>query len=308
MRNTEAGITVADVAEPEGPGVRVHIRAAGICGSDLEMTRLGPMPNTLGHEFAGLLDDGTAVSVVPSIPCLACDRCRAGAHQQCAHVLDVAYGITCDGGMADEIVVDPWCLAPLSSGTRVEDAALVEPIAVALHACNRGHVQPGARVAVVGAGTIGLLTAAVARTLGAEVAIVARHDAQRAAAEALGASLDPGRSYDVVVEAAGSASAFDDAVGRCAHGGTVVLVSTTWEPISVSFLRAQMGEVTLVPAFVYGEARGEREFDTAAALLASHPEWAAALITHRFPLTDAREAFRVAADRAHGALKVVLEP
>ena len=113
---------------------------------------------------------------------------------------------------------------------------------------------------------------------------------------------------DVVVEAAGSATAFDEAVGRCARGGTIVLVSTTWEPITVSFMRAQMREVTLVPAFVYGEAGGAREFDTAAAMLASHSEWAGALITHRFPLADAREAFRVAADRAHGALKVVLEP
>ena len=308
VRNTEAGITVIDVAEPEGPGVRIRVRAAGICGSDLSMTKLGPMPNTLGHEFAGVLDDGTAVAVLPASPCLRCERCRAGAHQQCAHVFDVACGITCDGGMADAVVVDPWCLAPLAHGVRVEDACLVEPIAVALHACNRGGIQAGTRVAVVGAGTIGLLAAAVARDLGADVAIVARHDAQHRAAEALGISLEPGRAYDVVVEAAGTASAFDDAVGLCARGGTVVLVSTTWEPVTVSFLRAQMHEVTIVPAFVYGEAHGVREFDTAAALLASHPEWAKALVTHRFPLAEARDAFRVAGDRAHGALKVVLEP
>jgi len=97
-------------------------------------------------------------------------------------------------------------------------------------------------------------------------------------------------------------------VRACRQAGTIALVSTTWEPISISFLNAQMREVTIVPAFVYGEAHGHREFDTAATISAAHPEIAAALITHRFALDEAPRAFAVAGDRAHGAIKVVLHP
>ena len=109
-------------------------------------------------------------------------------------------------------------------------------------------------------------------------------------------------------EAAGTSSGFDDAVRACRRSGTIGLVSTTWEPISISFLNAQMREVTIVPAFVYGEAHGHREFETAATIAAAHPEIAAAVITHRFGLDEAPHAFAVASDRAHGAIKVVLHP
>ncbi|HET9731031.1 MAG TPA: alcohol dehydrogenase, partial [Acidimicrobiia bacterium] len=94
----------------------------------------------------------------------------------------------------------------------------------------------------------------------------------------------------------------------CRRLGTVLLVSTTWEPIAVSWLTAQMRELTLVPAMMYGHAHGAREFDTAAQILAVHPEIVDALITHRFGLDDAPHAFAVAADRAAGAIKVVLHP
>jgi threonine dehydrogenase-like Zn-dependent dehydrogenase len=164
------------------------------------------------------------------------------------------------------------------------------------------------RVGVIGAGTIGLLTAAVARHLGAEASIGVRHDPQRRAAEALNVAVGLARDCDVAFEAAGTSSGFDDAVRACRRGGTIGLVSTTWEPISISFLNAQMREVTIVPAFVYGEAHGEREFETAARIAAVHPELAPAIITHRFGLDEAQYAFEVAADRAHGAIKVVLHP
>ena len=87
-----------------------------------------------------------------------------------------------------------------------------------------------------------------------------------------------------------------------------MLASTTWEPIAVSFFRAQMREITIVPAFVYGEAHGESEFAAATRILAAHAEIPAALVTHRFALDDAAEAFAVAADRRAGAIKVVLHP
>jgi threonine dehydrogenase-like Zn-dependent dehydrogenase len=217
-------------------------------------------------------------------------------------------GVFDDGGMADEVVVDASCVVPLRPHVAVEDASLVEPIAVALHACNRVGIEAGMRVGVIGAGTIGLTCGLVAAHLGADVSLVARHDAQRRAAEAIGLRLDRPRNCAVVLEAAGTSAGFDDAARACRRAGTIGLVSTTWEPIEISFLNVQMREITIVPSITYGEMHGQREFDTAADILGAHSELAPALITHRFGLDDAPHAFAVAADRAAGAIKVVLHP
>jgi len=308
VRNTDAGIRVVDVDVPDREGTHVHVRAAGICGSDLEMVRTGLAAGTLGHEIAGVLDDGTEVAVHPFVSCGECEQCRNGRSQLCRDVTATMLGVFTDGGMAEQVVVPASCLVPLAPGLAASDASIVEPLAVALHACHRAGVEAGMRVGVIGGGTIGLLSATIARHLGAEVAIATRHDAQRQAAEALGIARSAPRDCDIVFEAAGTSSGFDDAVRACRRSGTIGLVSTTWEPIPISFLNAQMREVTIVPAFVYGEAHGHREFDTAATIAAAHPEIASAIITHRFGLDEAPHAFAVAGDRAHGAIKVVLHP
>jgi threonine dehydrogenase-like Zn-dependent dehydrogenase len=308
VRNTEAGIRVLDVPVPDGPGVRIRVRSAGICGSDLEMVRTGLAAGTLGHEIAGVLDDGTEVAVHPFVPCGECAQCRAGRNQLCRETTATMLGVFTDGGMAEEVLVPESCVVPLPAGIGVDDASLVEPLAVSLHACNRVGIEAGMRVGIVGAGTIGLLTGAAARHLGADVSIVPRHDAQRRAAETIGLALTEPRDCDVVFEAAGTSSGFDAAVRACRRAGTIGLVSTTWEPIPISFLNAQMREVTIVPAFVYGEAHGHREFDTAATIASAHPEIIPAVITHRFGLEEAPHAFDVARDRAQGAIKVVLHP
>jgi threonine dehydrogenase-like Zn-dependent dehydrogenase len=115
--------------------------------------------------------------------------------------------------------------------------------------------------------------------------------------------------YDVVIEAAGTSSALAEAVERCRPGGTVVLVGTYWD--SGTELPGQMlsmKEITLVPSSMYGRVGPSRDFEVAASILADRPEIGGALITHRFPLDAAVEAFAVARDRAAGAIKVVLEP
>lgn len=309
VRNTPEGtVHVVDYAGAERDGVRVRVRAASICGTDLELIRLGPLPFVLGHEFAGELDDGTPVAVQPLVFCGHCDRCLAGEGQQCHTALSTGYGLGSDGGMCDETIVDPSTVVPLPAGLSPTDASLVEPTAVALHAAHRVSVEAGQRVAVVGAGSIGLLCGAVARHLGADVSIVARHPAQQVAAEALGLQVGASGEHDVVFEAAGSQSAFDAAVELCRRGGAIGLVSTSWQPITVSFVGAQVKETSLVPAIVYGHHCGEREMDAAAAVLGTHPEIAPAIVSHRFGIDDAAEAFRAAGDRAAGAIKVVLEP
>jgi threonine dehydrogenase-like Zn-dependent dehydrogenase len=265
-------VEVVDVPAPRGIGVRVRIRSAGICGSDLHL--LGsdfPLDHTLGHEMAGLAPDGTAVAI------------------------------------AEQIVVPERCLVRLPAGVAAEDACLVEPLAVAIHGLRRAGLRGDQRVAVVGGGSIGLCAVAGATSAGAEVGLVARHPAQREAGRRLGAREAQG-SYDVVVDAAGSRDALAHALGLCRPGGILVLVATYWEGLELPGFDLCAKEVSVVPASLYARAGVARDVDVAAGTLAARPEIAQCLITHRFPLDAAAEAFAAARDREAGAIKVVLEP
>ncbi|MGZ4704669.1 MAG: zinc-dependent alcohol dehydrogenase [Acidimicrobiales bacterium] len=309
VRNTDAGIEVVDVA-PVEPGdglVRVRVRSSGICGSDLHLIEWGPMPVTLGHEFAGLLDDGTEVAVQPQTPCLECDLCRAGDDHLCRTLLSRTHGVSIDGGLADEVLVDPRAVIPLPPGVSLDDAGLVEPLAVAVHAAHLAPIEAGQRVLVIGGGSIGLSAVAALLHRGVAPDLFARHAHQVEAGARLGGAATLGADYDVVVDAAGSQAAVDQAFELVRPGGTVVAMATYWAPVQVG-LAMTTKEVRFVASSGYGHHHGAREFAVAADLLAAVPELPDALVTHRFGLDDAPEAFRVAGDRAAGAIKVQLSP
>lgn len=308
IRNTADGILVADVAEPDGQGVLIEVRAAGICGTDLKFVELGPQPQTLGHEIAGVTEAGDAVAIEPLVPCGSCEYCDEGSYHRCREVARQSYGVGVDGGMADYIRVEERCLVPLPAQVDVGNACLVEPLAVALHGWVRASLGADQRVAVIGAGTIGLVSAATAVHIGAEVAVGARYPHQQQAAEALGGRPELERGYDVVVETTASAAGLDQAVRICRRGGQVVLLGSYFAPVDVPLTALTLKEVSLVPAMTYGCTSTGREIDEAASILGACPEMADTLISHRFGLDDAAEAFRVANDREAGAIKVVLEP
>jgi threonine dehydrogenase-like Zn-dependent dehydrogenase len=309
VRRTANGVTVIEVPEPDAAGQTLTVSAAGICGSDLHLVELGPLPFTLGHEFAGVLDDGTPVAVDPGTPCGVCDQCRGGAHHRCRTGSERTLGVAVDGGMAERIVVREGAVIPLPVGLNPVDACLVEPLGVAVHGLRIADVTAATRVAVVGAGAIGLAAVAAARGVGcADVGLVARHTHQQVAGERLGATIVGDGEYDVVVEAAGTETALATAAGLCQPGGEVLFLSTHWQPVPVPGIVALMKELTFRWSYTYGTHPGGRDLDDAAALLARDPEIAATLVTHRFPLDEAPAAFRVAADRGRGAIKVVLEP
>jgi threonine dehydrogenase-like Zn-dependent dehydrogenase len=307
--NTERGIEVLDVPDPDpSVGVRVAVRSAGICGSDLHMIGFGPIPFPLGHELGGVLDDGTAVAIDPNDPCGTCDQCTSGNGHRCRSMAQRARGTGTAGGMADAIVVEESALVPCPNGLGAADACLVEPVGVAVHGLRIAELAPGERVAVVGAGSIGLSAVAAARPTAGEVALVARHEHQRAAGERLGATSEVAGEYDLVVESAGTEDALATAAELCRPGGVVLFLSTHWVPVAIPGIPALMKELGFRWAITYGSSDGRRDLDDAAAILGANPTIADVLITHRFPLDDAAEAFRVAADRAAGAIKVVLEP
>ncbi len=304
VRNASPTVEVVEIDEPDGEGELIRVAATGICASDLTYLRFGST-QIAGHEFAGTLQDGTTVAVEAIFGCGSCPQCELGNYNRCERGLQ-GLGMSDPGGMCEWFRAPQRALVALPAGLDVRDASLVEPASVARHACHMGTVGPQTRVAVVGAGAIGILAAAAAQSMGApEVAVEARHPHQHEARERIGASVASG-GYDVVLETAGSESGLHRAVDLARPGATVVHLGVygdiAW-PMQASFMK----EVALRPSLGYCGHHGRREFAESADLLVARPELVEMLITHRFPIEDAPEAFRVAQDRSQGVFRVVVD-
>jgi 2-desacetyl-2-hydroxyethyl bacteriochlorophyllide A dehydrogenase len=308
VRGVEGGVKVVDLDQPPGIGELLQIKSASVCGSDLSYLTFGTRA-VLGHELAGVRADGTPVVVEAIYGCMECEQCLSGAYNLCPTHPERALGISADGGMSEQFRAPTARLVALPPGLDLRDASLVEPTAVSWHALRLADTKPGKTVAVVGAGALGLLAVAGARRMGAEdVAIEARHHHQIEAAEQLGGRVGTEGRYDVVVEAAESAASLARCIELVAPGGTIVVLGVHFRPIELDWMPLFHREARLIPSLGYCRHEGGREMEEAAAMLANDPGIARAVITHRFPLEDAVEAFRVAGDRAAGSIRVVLEP
>lgn len=305
-------VVVGERPAPSGSGVVVRVRGCGICGSDLAILDSGfPVSGTPGHEIAGELADGTPVAIEPIAPCGGCRYCRTGDYQVCVHGVSMVYGVGKDGGMAEQILVEPRCIVPLPRRIDATTGCLVEPLAVAVHGVRRAGIDGSQRVLVVGGGSIGLAAVAAATATRAHVALVARHPAQIAAGRLLGAEIvesGAGGDYDVVLECADSASAIATACEAIRPNGKLVMLASSWGSVELPGLVVAAKELEIVMSTMYGRAGSVRDVEAAATILADREEVAQALISHRFPLARAAEAFETARDRKAGAIKVVLEP
>jgi 2-desacetyl-2-hydroxyethyl bacteriochlorophyllide A dehydrogenase len=308
--NTADGVVVRGLPDVETDGgVRLRVSSVGICSTDLWVMRQGPSPFVVGHEFAGYLDDGTLAAAYPLMRCHDCDQCARGAFNRCRRVFEGSLGLGAHGGMCDELMVSADTLVVLPESLRPEDAGLVEPFAVAIHALERIGPRPGRRIAVVGGGAVGLTLAAVARHAGHDVSVVARHRHQIAAAEQLGLSVGVGGEYDVVVDAAGTESGLNHAAELLAPGATLLLLGI-YPPAGITFpaLALMMKEAHVLTSTAYCFNSRRNDFTAAAEFLAGNPGVIDAIVTHRYPLGDAPAAFDAARDRAGGTIKVVVNP
>jgi threonine dehydrogenase-like Zn-dependent dehydrogenase len=306
-----SGIEVVDVAEPAlaPTDVLVRVAAAGICGTDLHLMAAGMIAGlTPGHELAGHAPDGRPVAIEPVVTCGTCEYCLRGDSSICDDALAGLIGVGTDGGMAESVAVPEHLIIELPPGLDVADASLVEPTAVSVRGLQLCDLRAGAHVAVVGGGSIGLCAVAVARSMGATVELHARHDHQRAAGERLGADEPSDRPCTLVVDAAGTTGSLAESVERCSPGGTVLALATYWDDTELPGLALSSKELRLQSSIIYGRTRGFRDMDLAAGIVASNGELARAIITDRFPLEGAPEAFARAAERSSGAIKVVIEP
>lgn len=336
VRSIDGKPQVVDVPAPSGEGIRLKVKSSGICGSDLHMLDLGIFgPDfTIGHEFAGLLEDGTPVAIEPVLYCGDCVPCDRGDYNLCHRAGTDVLGFGNDGGMAEEVLVAPEQLVRLPDEDLVKDACLVEPLAVCARALRLAGLDGKAnvvseagsppKVAIVGGGTIGQCALAVARHAGAPATLIARHDSQREAGLRLGAEVPdaevseadspdaaaalPESSFDIVVDAAGTPDALQLCARLAAPGAAMSLVSTYWSGLELPGIEICMKEIRLYPSIMYGRYDNTRDADHAAKVLAANPEIPKAIITHRYPLDAAPEAFATARDRSAGAIKVVLTP
>ena len=308
VRGTGSGVGVVDVDEPPGAGSLLTMQSTSVCASDLLYVRLGSQ-RILGHELAGLREDGTPVVVEALYGCMQCAQCLRGRYNLCPTHGERALGVTADGGMAEQFRAPAERLVAVPPGLDVRDAPIVEPASVSWHAVRLADVGPEKRVAVVGAGALGLLAAAAARRMGArDVALEARHPHQRQAGERIGARVGADGLYDVVVEAAGSVESLARAIDLVAPRGTVVVLGVHLGNVELNWMPLFHREAQVIPSLGYCRHANGREMEDAAAMLAADPEIARTIITHRFPIEDAHEAFRVAGDRASGAIRVMIEP
>jgi L-iditol 2-dehydrogenase len=314
-------VRVADEPTPEPkPGESlIRIEAVGLCGSDLHWFEDGAIGDAIlaapvvpGHEFAGTAETGPhrgqRVAVDPALPCGRCRMCLEGHHNLCPHTAFAGHADR-DGGLQRHLAWPDAALHPLPGDLDATTGALLEPLGVAIHAFDLGHVPLADAVAVLGCGPIGLLIAQVARAAGARVVVATdplphrREAALRAGAEQAVAPEDlPDTQVDVAFEAAGAQQAVDQALQLARPGARVVLAGIPGDDrTSFSASLARRKGLTLVMA-----RRMKAVYPRAVALVQSgrvELDW---LVTHRFPLERSAEAFATAAARR--GLKVVIEP
>ena len=325
-------VDIREAGSPSpGPGeVSVRVRACGICGSDLHFYHgaFPANPNVSpGHEFAGEIEElgegvgglerGQRVVVEPITRCQDCAYCRTGRYHLCArHVL---LGTFAPGGLAEYVAVPAYTLYPLPEDLDFELGALVEPLAVAVHGLHIVGLALGERVLVLGSGTIGLFSIMAARAAGAsDVIATYRHEHQGEAALSVGASrvilesemtgLEK-EGIDVVVETVGgSAPTPAQALGVVRPGGRISVLGLFPGAVQLGGLALILKEVTVAGGITYCRPGEQSDFDVAIRILRSEPERTRALITHRFPLKEAGEAFATAADKGTKSLKVQVVP
>jgi len=314
-----------------GPGESLlRVTAVGLCGSDVHwfseagigdarLTR----PLVLGHEFVGVIESGERrgerVAVDPAVPCGACEFCLEGNPNLCTALRFAGHGAE-DGALREYMAWPTRCLHPLPDSLTDADGVMLEPLGVAIHAVDLGHVKPAMTVGVFGCGPIGLLVLQVTRVAGATHLIATdklphRLEAARSVGatavfqaadgqevtDVVGATANR-RGVDVAFEAAGENEAVETAIATARPGGRVVLIGIPADDRTA---------FTASPARRKGltiklSRRMKHVYPRAIRLVESGMVDVRSLVTHRFPLEEIDQAFSVA-ERREG-LKVIVEP
>jgi len=302
----------------------LQVKAVGICGSDLHWVAEGGIgdarlecPLVLGHEFAGILENGQRVAVDPAIPCRKCEFCLHGHPNLCPEIRFAGHGDV-DGALREVMAWNKKCFFPIPDSLTFADGAMLEPLGVALHAVDLAHLKVGMTVGVFGCGPIGLLIIQLTKLSGAVNIIATDKLPHRVeAAMAFGAhhaflvedrledgllrGATGGRGVDVAFEVAGDQGTVDDAFTTVIPGGKVILVGIPGDD-NTSFAASVARHKGLTIKLVH---RMKHTYPRAIDLVSRGLVEVRSLETHRFPLVRAAEAFAVAQRRE--GIKVIIE-
>ncbi len=317
------------IPNPEGGKVLVQVTSVAICGSDLHWLNEGGIgdakithPLILGHEAAGIIASGphkgTRVAIDPAINCGECKYCQEGNPNLCQNMRFSGHGLQ-DGALREYMSWPEKFLFPIPDALSLNDAAMLEPLGVAIYAMDIANIKPGIRAGVFGCGPIGLLIIQLARAMGATQIIAAEKLPHRLeAARACGATdtfliqseedvpdffkITEGEGVDVAFEAAGSNHALQCAIQAAGYGTTIILVGIPNDDehrLTASQVRRKELTFKLCRRMKHTYPRAIRLAEQGLVDLKS-------IVTHRFSIDEFQEAFSVAANRQ--GLKVIIEP
>lgn len=317
-----------DPVRAEGE-VLVRIRHVGICGTDFHILAgrhpFLDYPRVMGHELSGLVEDaprdsalkpGDPVYVVPYLACATCAACRKGLTNACMAIR--VLGVHTDGGMAERLSVPAANVIP-TGGIPLDDAAMIEFLAIGAHGVRRGAVTPADRVLVTGSGPIGMAAVLFAKARGADVTVMDRRadrldfardtlgaDAVLLAddeAEAGAARITGGDGFDVVVDATGAAPPIERGFGFLGHGARYVLLSVVRDRIAFSDPEFHKREATLLAS---RNARPDDFAEVVRQMLAGRVP-TRQLNTHRGALSDGTALFQHWSRPEAGVIKAILD-
>ncbi len=330
-------IRVEEVEVPPVPPrhVLIRTRVSGICGSDIHRY-FGEWEQprekvATGHELSGVVVEvGEEVSEVALgdrvcaecfYHCGNCTYCRVGHYNLCDNIRYLSS--VGHGGFAEYSLLPASSLFKLPESLSFEEGALIEPLAVSYRAIIQAQACHRDRIAILGAGTIGLFCLASARAIGVQdVIISSKYEHQAKMAEKLGAAhvirprrqdlrkevelISEGGGVDAVLDTVASDETFNDALAIVRRAGVICLVGGYTKPLTVSLDPLVSKELRLVGSNCYSYSGMKKDFDAAIELVASKRVDATSIVTHRFPLEDTGEAFRAAADKTSGSIKVLI--
>lgn len=325
-------IVARDLSIPRaGPGeLLVEVASSGICGCDLRAYQ-GRYPNInypiiLGHEFSGTVaalgkgvdefEVGDEVICEPMFPCGECRACLSGDYNLCNALMMAGYQVP--GSFAEYVVVKASMAYPKDESVSFLEAAMIEPLAVAVHAVKRAGIGIGDTVAVLGLGSIGLLTSQLAKKSCAKVVGIDIFSEKLHLAANLGIdyaispeSSDPrelvmaltkDRGADVVLECAGKQETLAQSVELMRKGGTIVLVGWTGNDLDeIPLTKVTMNEIKLL-----GSSNYCRDFPTAIELVTSGEIDVRSMVSHEFKLSQIGKALEELSREGNEIIKAVV--
>ena len=301
--------------------------------SDIHYWDLGqPVGLVMGHEFSGVVVDpgdrldlvkGDRVTALPISPCGKCEACRNGDVQFCPETWNHAVGLSLDnpGGLTSKIAVRSDMVIKVPDNIQDEEVAMVEPLAVGLHAAHLGRIAVGDDVLVIGAGIIGLASAEFAKKEGASyVAITETNKARGQKAVDLSVADEyydatdkdlvsklmakTNGGFDVVIECVGNSAAVNSAISMVKPGGIVVLVGVATDAVPTYTVMAVMKELVVQGAIAYTY----NEFKSCIDLISRKQVDVLKFVDDIVPLERVQEAYERLTSGTDAAVKILVDP